>query len=87
MTVATTIAVVSAVLAVLALVASALVLKKVRAHQQLLEREIERGRTTFDEIVAQELAQRAEELEHTRRPCSRVMCTDELRRRRTPESK
>ena len=49
----------------LALVASTLVLKKVRAHQRLLEGEIERGRATFDEIVAQELAQRAEELEHT----------------------
>ena len=65
MTVATTVAVVSAVVAVLALVASTLVLKKVRAHQRLLEGEIERGRATFDEIVAQELAQRAEELEHT----------------------
>jgi uncharacterized protein YukE len=64
-TVATTVAVVSAVVAVLALVASTLVLKKVRAHQRLLEGEIERGRATFDEIVAQELAQRAEELEHT----------------------
>jgi uncharacterized protein YukE len=64
-TVATTVAVVSAVVAVLALVASALVLKKVRAHQRVLETEIERGRATFDEIVAQELAQRAEELEQT----------------------
>ncbi len=65
MTVATTLAIISAVVAVLALVASTLVLKKVRAHQRLLEGEIERGRATFDEIVAQELAQRAEELEHT----------------------
>jgi uncharacterized protein YukE len=64
-TVATTLAIISAVVAVLALVASTLVLKKVRAHQRLLEGEIERGRATFDEIVAQELAQRAEELEHT----------------------
>jgi uncharacterized protein YukE len=64
-TVATTLAIISAVVAVLALVASTLVLKKVRAHQRLLEGEIERGRATFDEIVAQELARRAEELEHT----------------------
>ena len=65
MTVAATIAVVAAVVAVLALAASVLVLRKVRSQQQLLEGEIERGKSVFDEVVAQELAQRAEELEHT----------------------
>jgi hypothetical protein len=51
--------------AVLALLASVFVLVKVRRHQQLLEREIERGKTSFDEVVAREIAQRSEELERT----------------------
>jgi hypothetical protein len=62
---ATIVAVSAASVAVLALVASLLILRKVRSHQQLLEREIERGKTAFDEVVAHELAQRADELEHT----------------------
>jgi hypothetical protein len=41
------------------------VLRKVRAHQRLLEREVERGKTVFDEVVAAEIAQRASELEDT----------------------
>ena len=65
MTAATIVAVAAASVAVLALVASVLVLRKVRSHQQLLEREIERGKSAFDEVVAHELAQRADELEHT----------------------
>jgi len=64
-TAATIVAVAAASVAVLALVASAFVLRKVRSHQQLLEREIERGKSAFDEVVAHELAQRADELEHT----------------------
>ncbi len=65
MTAAAVIAVVAAALAVIALVACVLALRRVRAHEQLLEREIEAGKTAFDEVVARELAQRAEELEHT----------------------
>jgi hypothetical protein len=64
-TAATIIAVVAACIALLAVGACALVLQKVRRHQQVLEREIERGKDTFDEIVAQELEHRAEELQHT----------------------
>jgi hypothetical protein len=64
-TAATIVAVAAASVAVLALLASVLVLRKVRSHQQLLEREIERGKSAFDEVVAHELAQRADELEHT----------------------
>jgi hypothetical protein len=64
-TAATIVAVAAACVAVLALAASVIVLRKVRSHQQLLEREIERGKSAFDEVVAHELAQRAEELEHT----------------------
>lgn len=49
----------------LALIASMFVLHKVRSHQRLLEREIEHGKSAFDEVIAAELAQRAEELERT----------------------
>jgi hypothetical protein len=62
---ATTVAVAAACVAVLALLASLFVLVKVRSHQQLLEREIEHGKSAFDEVIAVELAQRAEELERT----------------------
>ena len=65
MTAAAIVAVVAAVAAVLALAACIVVLRKVRAHQRLLEREIEHGKSAFDEVVANELAQRAEQLEHT----------------------
>ena len=65
MTPATTVAVAAACVAVLALLASLFVLVKVRSHQRLLEREIEHGKSAFDEVIALELAQRAEELEHT----------------------
>lgn len=65
MTPATTVAVAAACVAVLALIASMFVLHKVRSHQRLLEREIEHGKSAFDEVIAAELAQRAEELERT----------------------
>ena len=62
---ATIVAVAAACVAVVALAASMWVLRKVRSHQRLLEREIEHGKSAFDEVVARELAQRADELEHT----------------------
>jgi hypothetical protein len=65
MTAATIVAVVAALVALLALAAAILVLRKVRAHEHLLEREIARGKDAFDEIVAAEVAQRSEELEQT----------------------
>ena len=65
MTAATIIAIAAAGVAVLALLASVFILRKVRAHQQMLEREIERGKGAFDEVVARELQQRSEELERT----------------------
>lgn len=65
MTAATIVAVAAAGAAVLALVASLLVLRKVRAHQHMLEREIEQGKTAFDEVVAREIVQRSEDLERT----------------------
>lgn len=49
----------------LALLACVLVLGKVRRHQQLLEREIERGKASFDEVVAREIEQRSEDLART----------------------
>jgi uncharacterized protein YukE len=58
-------AIAAAGVAVLALLASVFILRKVRRHQQMLEREIERGKGAFDEVVAQELQQRSEELERT----------------------
>jgi hypothetical protein len=64
-TAATIVAVAAACVAVAALIASVFVLRKVRSHEQLLEREIERGKAAFDEVVERELAQRANELEHT----------------------
>jgi uncharacterized protein YukE len=65
MTAATIIAIAAAAVGLLALAGSVLVLRKVRAHQQLLEREIERGKGAFDEVVAREVQQRAVELEQT----------------------
>jgi uncharacterized protein YukE len=64
-TAATIVAIAAASLAVLALLASVLVLRKVRSHERLLERQIEQGKAAFDEVVAQELRQRSEELERT----------------------
>ena len=64
-TVAEIVAVAAAGIAVVCLIASVVTLTKVRAKGRLLESEIDRGKTEFDEIVARELAQRAEELEST----------------------
>jgi hypothetical protein len=57
-------AVAAAAVAVAALLTSALVLRKVRAQQRQLEREVDRGKEEFDRVVAQELEQRTEELAH-----------------------
>jgi hypothetical protein len=65
MTAATILAIAAACVGLLALVGSVLVLRKVRAHEQLLEREIERGKDAFDEVVVREVQQRAVELEQT----------------------
>lgn len=65
MTVAEIVAVAAAGIAALCLLGSLLILTRVRRSARMLESEIERGKTEFDEIVARELAQRAEELEST----------------------
>jgi hypothetical protein len=65
MTAATIVAVVAAAIAVLALIGSVLTLHKVKSHQQLLEQELEQGKAAFDEVVAAEIAQRAEDLRAT----------------------
>jgi hypothetical protein len=64
-TVAAVVAVAAACLAGVALLACILVLRKVRAHERLLDRAIERGRAEFDEVVTREIATRASELEAT----------------------
>jgi uncharacterized protein YukE len=61
----TIVAIAAALVAVLALLASVLVLRTVRRHQQLLDREIERGKAAFDEVIAREVGERTEELERT----------------------
>jgi len=61
-TAASAIAVAAAAVAVAALLASVFVLRRLQARQQMLEREIERGKDEFDRIVARELEQRTEEL-------------------------
>jgi uncharacterized protein YukE len=65
MTAATIVAVAAAAVALLALTAAILVLRNVRGHGHMLEREIARGKDAFDEVVAAEIAQRSEELGHT----------------------
>jgi hypothetical protein len=64
-TAATVVAVVAAVLALGAVGACLLVLRNVKAHQQLLDREIEQGKARFDAVVAEESTRRAEELQNT----------------------
>jgi hypothetical protein len=59
------VAIAAAAVAVLALVACVLALRKVKRHERLLEREIERGKAAFDDVVAREVEQRAEELRST----------------------
>ncbi|MDX6540561.1 MAG: hypothetical protein QOI71_2171, partial [Gaiellales bacterium] len=56
-------AVAAACVSLLAVLACVHVLRKVRGQQEMLEREIERGKGRFDDVVARELAQRTEELE------------------------
>lgn len=65
MTAATIVAVIAAGLGGLALAACLLVLRRVKAHEGLLDRTIERGRAAFDEVVTREIDQRASELEAT----------------------
>jgi len=61
-TAAAVIAVVAAVAAVAALVASFIVLRRIQTRQQMLEREIDRGKAAFDRVVARELEESTEEL-------------------------
>jgi hypothetical protein len=64
-TAALIVAVVGACVSLLALLACVLTLRKVRGEQQMLEREIERGKGQFDAVVAHELEHRAQDLERT----------------------
>jgi hypothetical protein len=64
-TAATIVAVAAAAVAFLVLGGCLLVLRKVKSHQKLLERELERGKASFDEVVAAEIAQRSEDLRAT----------------------
>jgi hypothetical protein len=64
-TISVIVAVAAACAAVLALAACMIVLRKVRDQQQLLTREIERGKSEFDAVVAHEVEQRSEELAQT----------------------
>jgi uncharacterized phage infection (PIP) family protein YhgE len=64
-TAAAIVAVAAAGFAGLALLLCVWVWHKVRTHERLLEREIERGKTAFDDVVAQEISSRAAELENT----------------------
>ena len=63
MSAATITAVTAAALAVAALAACLVVLRRARGLERMLQREIERGKSAFDEVVANEIAQRTEELE------------------------
>ncbi len=65
MTAAAIIAVVAALLAVAILIACVFVLRAVRAHQRVLEREIDRGRVAFDEVIAFEIESRTADLQNT----------------------
>ncbi len=65
MSAAAVIAIAAAVVAILALVACVAVTQKVRKQQLLLDREIERGKAAFDEVVAHEVQIRTTELANT----------------------
>ena len=65
MTAAAIVAVIAAVAAAAVLGACVVVLRKVRAHQRLLEREVERGKASFDAVVAEEVSRRSAELQAT----------------------
>jgi hypothetical protein len=62
-TIAAIVAVAAAAVSLVALAASVRVLRRLRRSERLLERELERGKATFDEVIAREAALRAEELE------------------------
>jgi hypothetical protein len=82
-TIAAIVAVAAAVLAVAALVASVVLLRSLRGNSRLLEREIERGKAQFDQIVAAEVTARAEELNRVlarMRAEALTLFTDEERR-------
>jgi uncharacterized protein YukE len=64
-TAATIVAIAAALVALVGLAGSVVVLRKVRAHQELLAGEIERGKGEFDAVIARELEYRAEELGRT----------------------
>jgi hypothetical protein len=64
-TVAEIVAVAAAAFAASCLVGTVFILMRVRKSARMLESEIERGKAVFDDIVAREVAQRAEELEST----------------------
>jgi murein hydrolase activator len=59
------VAVAAAAVAVGALVAALLVLQRVRARENMLERALEHGKAEFDAVVEREIAERAGELERT----------------------
>lgn len=65
MTAGVIIALLAAFLSSLAAAATVQLLRNARARTRTLEEELERGRATFDEIVARELDERAAELEQT----------------------
>jgi uncharacterized protein YukE len=65
LTAAAIVGVIAASFAGIALVACVLVLRKVKGHERLLDRTIERGRAAFDEVVTQEVERRSSELEAT----------------------
>jgi hypothetical protein len=62
---ATIVAVAAAAVAVLVLAGCLLALRKVKGHQRLLERELERGKASFDEVVLAEISERSNDLRTT----------------------
>jgi uncharacterized protein YukE len=60
---AAVVAIVAAAVAVAAALATGIVLKRVRGLSQTLDKEIERGKSEFDAVVAAEVAERSQELE------------------------
>jgi hypothetical protein len=62
---AASIAIAAAAIAVIALVAMLAALRRIRAHTRTLDAEIERGKASFDTVIAQEAEARAAELERT----------------------
>jgi hypothetical protein len=62
---AAVVAIVAAVIALLALAGALAALRRMRAHAHLLDVEIERGKASFDDVIAREAELRAAELERT----------------------